>query len=98
MPNAEYRLSPKARDDMESVWLYTLSQWGLEQTERYIDDVAAAFQLLSSSPRLGKSCDNIRPGYRKYPTLRHVIYYREIDYGIEIIRVLQDHQLAARHL
>jgi toxin ParE1/3/4 len=98
MPKAEYRLSPKARDDMESVWLYTLSQWGLEQTERYIDDLAAAFQLLSSSPRLGKSCDNIRSGYRKHPTLRHVIYYREIDYGVEIIRVLHDHQLAARHL
>ena len=98
MPKPGYRLSPKAREDMESVWLYTLSQWGLEQTERYIDDLAAAFQLLSSSHRLGKSCDNIRPGYRKHPTLRHVIYYREIDYGIEIIRVLHDHQLAARHL
>jgi plasmid stabilization system protein ParE len=30
--------------------------------------------------------------------LRHVIYYREVDYGIEIIRVLHDHQLATRHL
>lgn len=98
MPKPEYRLSPKARDDMESVWLYTLSQWGLEQTEKYIDDLAAAFALLTSSPRLGKNCDTIRPGYRKHPTLRHVIYYREVDYGIEIIRVLRDHQLAARHL
>jgi toxin ParE1/3/4 len=98
MPNPEYRLSPKARDDMESVWLYTLSQWGHEQTGKYIDDLAAAFDLLTTNPRLGKSGDNIRPGYRKYPTLRHVIYYREVDYGIEIIRVLHDHQLAARYL
>jgi toxin ParE1/3/4 len=98
MPNPEYRLSPKAREDMESVWLYTFSQWGHEQTEKYIDDLAAAFDLLTSNPRLGKNCDSIRRGYRKHPTLRHVIYYREVDYGIEIIRVLQDHQLAARHL
>jgi toxin ParE1/3/4 len=98
MPNPEYRLSPKARDDMESVWLYTLSQWGHEQTGKYIDDLAAAFDLLTTNPRLGKSGDNIRPGYRKHPTLRHVIYYREVDYGIEIIRVLHDHQLAARYL
>jgi plasmid stabilization system protein ParE len=45
MPKAEYRLSPKARNDMESVWLYTLSQWGHEQTEKYIDDLATAFEL-----------------------------------------------------
>ena len=98
MPEREYRLSPKAQDDMESVWLYTLSQWGHEQTERYIDDLAAAFNRLTSNPRLGKRCENIRAGYRKHPTLRHVIYYREVDYGIEIIRVLHDHQLATRHL
>ena len=83
---------------MESVWLYTLSQWGHGQTEKYIDDLAAAFDLLAPNPRFGKGCDNIRPGYRKHPTLRHIIYYREVDYGIEIIRVLHDHQLAARHL
>lgn len=65
-----------------------LIKWGHEQTEKYIDDLAAAFDLLTTKPRLGKSCDNIRPGYRKHPTLRHVIYYREVDYGIEVIRVL----------
>jgi toxin ParE1/3/4 len=83
---------------MESVWLYTLSQWGHGQTEKYIDDLAAAFELLTTNPRLGTSCDKIRRGYRKPPILCHVIYYREVDYGIEIIRVLHDHQLAARHL
>jgi toxin ParE1/3/4 len=82
---------------MESVWLYTLSQWGQEQTEKYIDDLAAAFDLLTTNPRLGKRCDNIRAGYRKHPTLRHVIYYREASYPIEIIRVLHDHQLAVRY-
>jgi plasmid stabilization system protein ParE len=40
MPKREYRLSPKAQDDMASVWLYTLSQWGYEQTGKYIDDLA----------------------------------------------------------
>ena len=99
MAELEFRLSPKARDDMESVWLYTLSQWGQEQSEKYIDDLAAAFELLTvNPPRLGKRCDNIRPGYRKRPILRHVIYYRELGYGIEIIRVLHDHQLTTRYL
>ena len=98
MPEREYRLSPKAQEDMESVWLYTLSQWSHEQTGKYFDDLAIAFDLITNNPRLGKRCENIRAGYRKHPTLRHVIYYREVEYGFEIIRVLHDHQLAARHL
>ncbi len=98
MAEREYRLSPKAREDMESVWLYTLSQWGHEQTGKYIDDLAAAFDLLADNPRAGVTSANIRAGYRRYPVLRHVIYYREAPYGIEIIRVLHDQQLATRHI
>ena len=98
MAKPGYRLSPKALNDMEAVWLYTQSQWGLEQTEKYLDDLATAFDFITASPKLGKACDNIRQGYRKHPTLKHVIYYREASYGIEIIRVLHDHQLATRYL
>lgn len=98
MSQAEYKLSPKARDDMEAVWLYSFSQWGLDQAELYIDDLASAFSLLASNSRLGTACSIIRAGYRKYPTLRHVIYYRKTDYGIEIVRVLHDRQLATSYL
>ena len=74
---SEFRLYPKAQKDMEAVWLYSMSQWGPEQAGKYVDDLAGAFVLLASNPKLGISCENIRPGYRKYPTLKHVIYYQE---------------------
>ncbi|OUS17420.1 plasmid stabilization protein ParE [Gammaproteobacteria bacterium 50_400_T64] len=95
---AEYRLAPKARDDMEATWLYSLAQWGTQQAERYIDDVTEAFEFLAKSPKAGMNCENIRTGYRKHPVIRHVIYYRETGYGIEVIRVLHDRMLAARYL
>lgn len=94
----EYRLSPKARKDMEAVWLYSLKQWGMQQTTQYIDDLTEAFSFLSESPKAGTACDNIRSGYRKYPIIRHVIYYRETTYGIEVIRVLHDRMLATKYL
>lgn len=83
---------------MESVWVYSMAEWGLNQTERYIDDLTSAFSFLAKSPKAGKACDNIRTGYRKYSVIRHVVYYRETDYGIEVIRVLHDRMLAPRHL
>ena len=82
---------------MEAVWFYSLAEWGAEQTDRYIDDLTAAFEFLADSPKAGTQCDNIRAGYRKYPVIRHVVYYRETSYGIEIMRVLHDRMLATRH-
>ena len=95
---AEYRLAPKAREDMEAVWLYSLNLWGARQADRYIDDLTEAFAFLASSPKVGTACDHIRKGYRRYPVIRHVVYYRATQYGIEIIRVLHDRMLAVRHL
>ena len=80
---------------MEAVWLYSLAEWGAVQTD--IDDLTAAFEFLANSPKAGTHCDNIRVGYRKYPVIRHVVYYRETSYGIEIMRVLHDRMLATRH-
>ena len=31
---AEFRLSPAAERDLESIWKYTRREWGLEQAER----------------------------------------------------------------
>lgn len=81
---------------MEAVWLYSLQEWGLVQTDRYIDDLTTAFEFLTDNPKAGSSCENIRAGYRKYPVIRHVIYYRETHCGIEVIRVLHDRMLASR--
>lgn len=83
---------------MEAVWLSSLTQWGARQADRYIDDLVAAFAFLAERPKAGTLCENIRAGYRKYPVIRYVVYYRETGYGIEIIRVLHDRMLATRHL
>ena len=80
---------------MESVWHYSAAQWGSRQTERCIDDLAAAFKFLAENQNAGSTCAYIRTGYRKYPVKRHVIYYRVTGYGIEIMRVLHDRMLAA---
>lgn len=81
---------------MEAVWLCSLQQWGAAQTEHYIDDLTAAFEFLAESPKTGTQCENIRAGYRKYPVIRHVVYYRETGYGIAIVRVLHDRMLVSR--
>ena len=86
---AEYRLSPAAERDLESIWKYTRGEWGLEQAERYTDMLTAAFQVLSESPKSAPGCDHIRQGYRRRSVERHMIYFRTTDYCIAVIRCAQ---------
>jgi toxin ParE1/3/4 len=83
---------------MEAVWLYSSNEWGLEQAGPYTDDLTAAFECLANNPKSGTRSEHIRVGYRRHPVLRHVIYYRETAYGIEVVRVLHNRMLATRHL
>ena len=96
---SEYRLTPEAERDLESIWLYTSEAWGHEQANRYTDDLADAFSQLAhnpNNPELGMSCEDIRRGYRRLRVGRHVVYYRMSDFGIAVVRVLHERMLQTR--
>ena len=95
---AEYRLSPAATRDLESIWLYTLERWGLEQATRYTDELVAVFNELAENPALGTPADHIRKTYRRRRLGRHVIYFHTTEYVIAVIRVLHDRMDLGRHL
>ena len=95
---AEYRLTPAAERDLESIWTYTVQRWGVEQASRYTDFLTEAFEELTLSPETAPACDNIRLGYRRRNVERHVIYFRMTDYGIAVVRILHDRMDASRHL
>ena len=94
----EYRLTPAVEGDLESIWTYTVRQWGVEQAERYIDFLTAAFAELADSPKTAPTCEHIRPGYRRWSVERHMVYFRVTNYGIAVVRVLHERMDAPRHL
>jgi len=57
---AEYRLTPAAERDLETIWTHTWQQWGVEQANRYIDILTAAFAELAQSPKIAPACDHVR--------------------------------------
>jgi toxin ParE1/3/4 len=38
-----------------------------------------AFHLLADTPEVGTKCDFAKLGYRKFPDISHVIFYRILD-------------------
>jgi toxin ParE1/3/4 len=49
------RYSFKAENDLEQIWRYTLSEWGLEQAEKYMALIEKGMHLLLENPYLGKA-------------------------------------------
>jgi toxin ParE1/3/4 len=95
---AEYRLSPKAQRDLDGVFDYTATQWGLSQALRYTDLIETGCASLAESPLHSQNCTTIRPGYRRRNVEQHVIYFRQTSYGIAVIRILHQRMDAPRHL
>ena len=95
---AEYRLSPRAQRDLDGVFDYTVTHWGLPQAMRYTDLIEAARADLAEAPQQAHGCTNIRPGYRRRGVDQRVICFRPTSYGIAVIRILHQRMDAARHL
>ena len=92
------RFTPAARRDLSQIWDYSEEQWGRRQAESYVEDVRAAIERLAADPDRGRPCDDIRDGYRRYPTGRHVIFYVVDEAGIDVIRILHQSMDVGRHL
>ena len=78
---------------MLAIGEYTLKQWGTEQTIRYLDQLETCCRRLADNPALGRSCDEMRPGLRRMEQGRHVIFYRQQEPGILVVRILHQRML-----
>lgn len=86
-----FALTQKAKADLRGIAIYTEQRWGKGQRNMYLKQLDDAFWLLAKSPEAGKSCDDIRAGYRKFPQGSHVIFYRNgTDCPVEIVRILHE--------
>lgn len=90
-------LRPKALQDLEAIWNYTLDTWGEEQADQYILDLNDGFESLMVYPEKGRACDDIRKDYRKYEIGKHIVFYRPIPKGIEVVRILHQRMDPERH-
>jgi toxin ParE1/3/4 len=68
-----FELSKRARADIKNIARYTLGNFGLAQTEDYLDGLYRSFELLTDNPKLGREW---HAGRRRYIYRMHHVYYR----------------------
>ena len=85
-----YKISAKAAEDIEAIWLYTFENWSLEQADRYVDLIFDEIEYLAANPTSGKDFSQVRKNYRRSKVKSHIVFYRHLENQneIEVIRVL----------
>lgn len=88
----QYKLSVKAAEDIERIWLYTFENWSIEQADRYVNLIFDEIEYIAANPQAGKDYNHVRKNYRCTKVKSHLIFYRisETDRAVEIIRVLHE--------
>jgi len=96
---SRYLLSPAAQTDLEQIWDYSCHRWEVEQADEYLRELQRAIERVVANPRIGRACDEIRPGYRKLAVGSHTLYYRVAPDGvIDVVRVLHQRMDVDCHL
>lgn len=89
--------SPAAATDLENIWDYTADTWGLDQADKYVDDIQSACVALADGSKVGRNT-KARDGYWHYHVGRHLVFYKMTASDMIVIRILHQRMDVERHL
>ena len=83
--------------DIHAIAAYTVENWGIDQSDRYIRNIRDACQNLASGVWQGRKVD-LLPRYLKYLVGSHMIYLRDEGQRMKVVRILHGSMDAPKHL
>ena len=90
--------SRDAAHDLNDIAEYTVAQWGKEQCAKYLDLLEQTCEvIIPQNAAHGRPVPE-RPGLVRWRCERHVVYFRSVRGGIEIVRILHERMLPMTHL
>jgi toxin ParE1/3/4 len=95
---AKFELTRAADRDLTQIYIFSHNKFGERQADDYFLGLDSCFGQLAEMPDMGRSIEDIRTGYFRFTHARHVIFYRKIEGGIRIARILHISMEPERHL
>ncbi|MBK5145597.1 type II toxin-antitoxin system RelE/ParE family toxin [Budviciaceae bacterium BWR-B9] len=88
------RFTKKAKEHIRSIKAYSIRRWGKNVAEAYATSLRVTItDILARHPSPGRNrSDDLFTGILSFPVESHVIYYREVSVGIEVLAVLHHTQ------
>ena len=85
---SRYKLSRKAEEDIIAVFMYGVSQFGIQQAERHHEWLERTFQFVAANPEAARERVEITPAVRIHPIESHIVIYTVDEAGdIFIVRL-----------
>ena len=84
-PKLEF--STHALADLEEIWFH-YSEKGEASANKVLKEITGKFSKLLEFPKIGKERNDFLIGLRSFLAGKFLIFYQEIDSGIEIVRVV----------
>ncbi len=86
-----YRTSPRASQDLAEINEYLFAN-NPNAAEQFLNSVTQKFELLANFSNMGRRRDELAPALRSFPLNDYLIFYRPIENGIEIVRVVSGYR------
>jgi toxin ParE1/3/4 len=83
----QLRVADLARSDLDEIWFYIAGD-NPEVADKFIRAIVSRFPMLASMPEMGRLRKELAPELRSFSVKNYVVFYRVIENGVEIIRVL----------
>ena len=88
----------EAENDLFEIGVYTWSEWGEQQFAKYMALLRETCEdIIPRKHRFARGVPK-RPELLRWRCERHVIYFRKVADGFEIVRILHDRVLPSKHL
>lgn len=94
----KYIYSTLAEQDLIDIYLYTAQTWGQKQADAYDAGIEQVINMLADSPTIGRACDEVKAGYRRFEHKHHTIFYLQRQTDIFIVRILHESMDIRRHI
>jgi toxin ParE1/3/4 len=95
MPNVEF--TNNAEEDLDAISAYTRDRWGAAQADVYLSDLEDCCQRLAEMPGMGRLCHDILADLWRMERGKHVIFYRQTESGILVVRILHQKMLPSSY-
>ena len=82
-----YRIARTAQCDLDTIWCY-IGSFDMRAADRWLDTVQRRFQVLATQPNAGQARPDLAPELRFLPVGNYLIFYRPIENGVEIARLI----------
>ncbi|MCR9140314.1 MAG: type II toxin-antitoxin system RelE/ParE family toxin [Alphaproteobacteria bacterium] len=87
-----------AKQDLKSIFTYTIRKWGVTQAKRYSDQLHSHIQKIASSVVFSKQVQNSDRDLQQSATGRHLVIFEQADDHILIVRILHEAMDVPRHI